>query len=218
MPPHPKKKEGVSEVALAIRKLRESRGETQTAFAHSLQGELGGRMKVVPASVSKWEAGRNRPFPQVLAKMGELAVGDLKSFFLREAGVESDEVSINLYRSAGAGSFRFVDEEAFDTISFPRRLLTSTRKLVGLIVEGDSMSPIIRSGFIVIVDRTKRTPEQAKDQIIAASDDGGVAIRMLQLRGGAFWLVPQNLDGHAPSPVTPTTRIVGVVIKWIGQP
>lgn len=215
MPPRPRKYEDVSEVARKIQQLRGKR--SQTEFAALLHERFGGVPKVTPSSLSKWESGRARPVSKVLAKFAEIASGELSSFFLREAGAV-DALSLNIYKSAGAGAFRFVDEEADQTVVFPRAWLPASPKLVGIVVEGSSMSPIIESGFIVIVDRAKKTLEEARGRIIAASDDGGVAIRTLEKRGDTYWLVPRNEAGHSAAMATPTTRIIGVVVKWIGQP
>jgi transcriptional regulator with XRE-family HTH domain len=79
VPPKPKKIKVESDVTNRIRQLRESRGMNQTAFAQV----LGTR----PSSVSKWEAGNNRPSPDVFVRIARLARGADKIFFLDQAGV-----------------------------------------------------------------------------------------------------------------------------------
>jgi transcriptional regulator with XRE-family HTH domain len=66
-------------VASRIEEVRTSLGMNQTIFAE----KLGTR----PSSVSKWEAGKNKPSPDVFVKIARLADGDQKLFFLEEAGV-----------------------------------------------------------------------------------------------------------------------------------
>ncbi len=81
------------------------------------------------------------------------------------------------------------------------------------------MSPLIESGFIVIVDLTQKTLDTALNRIVAASDGTGVAIKHLVRAGGEYWLQPNNLNlDNRASRVGPDTEIIGVVVKWIGQP
>jgi SOS-response transcriptional repressor LexA len=197
------------------------------------------RVGVDQGAVSNWERGKNRPQPEHFVTLAGLADGHEKVWFLKQAGVTDaalrasaeletsqtldDEalecVEIKVFKSAGAGSFRSVDETPDHTVDFPRAWLPTTQKLVGLVVEGDSMSPLIETGFIVIVDRTKKTAASALNHIVAASDGAGVAIRYLTESGGRYWLQPHNLNiENRAVPVEPSTRIIGVVIKWIGQP
>ena len=79
MPPRPKKLEEVPELAQKIRKLRESRSESQTQFA-SVLGTL-------PSAVSKWEAGRNRPNPEIFVRLARISEGQTKRYFLDQAGI-----------------------------------------------------------------------------------------------------------------------------------
>lgn len=89
MPPYPKKLRVDSEVARNIRVLRESRGENQTVFATAVIAK--------PSVISKWEAGKNRPTPDAFVRLSMLATGDLKLFFLKQAGVPIDAGLIKDY-------------------------------------------------------------------------------------------------------------------------
>jgi transcriptional regulator with XRE-family HTH domain len=82
MPPKPQIRDNLPDIALKIAKLRNSRGETQTAFAAQID--------TLPSTVSKWESGRNRPTPEVFVRLSRIAEGEDKSFFLNEAGVLAD--------------------------------------------------------------------------------------------------------------------------------
>jgi transcriptional regulator with XRE-family HTH domain len=79
MPAKPSPKLSSSPVAARIEEVRSSRGMTQTAFAEALGTK--------PSSVSKWEAGRNRPSPDIFVRIARLAEGEAKLFFLEEAGL-----------------------------------------------------------------------------------------------------------------------------------
>jgi SOS-response transcriptional repressor LexA len=191
---------------------------------------------VTKQAVSNWEYGINEPKRDIYARMADKSSGAEKQWFLTKiglsvndaevlAGTASDPVldeqgiEIKVFKSAGAGSFRSVGETLDHTVVFPRAWLPTTQKLIGLVVEGDSMSPLIETGFIVIVDLMKNTKALAVNHIVAASDGDGVAIRYLIENGGTLWLQPHkmNADNHAV-PVGRDMRIIGVVVKWIGQP
>jgi SOS-response transcriptional repressor LexA len=225
----PAKLDAKPEYSQRITRLLGYLGMKQVPFAEILDVDQG--------AVSNWVRGKNRPQPDKFIEMAGLAVGEEREWFLLQAGVKpsdlremalddkgptidsaSPTVEIKIFKSAGAGSFRSVDETPDHVVAFPRAWLPTTQKLVGLVVEGNSMSPLIESGFIVIVDRTRRTLALALNHIVAASDGAGVAIRRLVKSGSGYWLKPQNLNAdNEEVPVTPSTRIIGVVVKWIGQ-
>ncbi|HEX4039055.1 MAG TPA: helix-turn-helix transcriptional regulator [Acidobacteriaceae bacterium] len=75
---HPKEKAD-PQVSRRIRELREQLGLNQTEFA--------ARLGTVPSSVSKWEAGRARPLPEMMVALARLSDGAMKLFFLEKAGV-----------------------------------------------------------------------------------------------------------------------------------
>ena len=206
-----------------IASLRKRLGMKQTPFA-----ELIGTKQNV---VSEWENGLYDPSPASLILLGKHDPDDplwwyeragpkfaaRQRSFLLTSSLARDSVEIKVYSSAGAGAFRSVEETPQSVISFPRGLLASTREIVGLRVHGESMSPLIPDGSIVIVDQTRRTAEAARDHIVAAAEDGGVAIRWLVRSGDLYWLHPNNPE-HRPVAVEPSTRLIGVVIKWIAEP
>jgi SOS-response transcriptional repressor LexA len=200
------------------------------------QKEFANLVGVKQPIVSQWETAKHRPSSLALAKIGDIS-GDDKVWWYERAGrkfteqIESgartsldregdaQHIEIKVFKSAGAGAFRSVDETPDYTVPFPRAWLPTTQKLVGLVVEGDSMSPLIETGFIVIVDRTKKTAASALNHMVAASDGGGVAIKYLVERDDGYWLAPHNMNiDNLPTRVGPSTRIIGVVVKWVGQP
>lgn len=79
MPPKPKLRPVTSLVADKIARLRNSLKMNQTQFAEVL-GTL-------PSAVSKWEAGKNKPSPDVFVRIAKLTDGADKIFFLDQAGV-----------------------------------------------------------------------------------------------------------------------------------
>ena len=97
MPPKPKLRPVASLVADNIARLRNSLKMNQTQFAQAL-GTL-------PSAVSKWEAGKNKPSPDVFVRIAKLADGVEKIFFLDQAGVppeffEGSPLSPGMYQGA----------------------------------------------------------------------------------------------------------------------
>jgi SOS-response transcriptional repressor LexA len=102
MPPKSKPKTDVSSVASRIEKVRNTLGMSQTTFAET----LGTR----PSSISKWEAGKNRPSPDVLARIAKLCEGIDKLFFLEEAGIPEEYF-------AGAPMLREIHEASLEVVA-----------------------------------------------------------------------------------------------------
>jgi SOS-response transcriptional repressor LexA len=219
-------------LAEAIFKLRKSRRQTQIEVSK----ELG----VYQSAIVRWERGIDMPPTKALLMLSEMAPESEKQWWRDQASarvgfdLEGAEVphpppsqkekedlyaQIKVYKSAGAGAFRSVDEMPDHTVMFPRAWLPSRQKMVGLLVHGNSMSPLIEDGFIVIADLTRNTKTLALNHIVAASDGYGVAIRYLVEIGGSLWLQPHNMNvENRAVPVGRDMRIIGVVVKWIGQP
>lgn len=62
--------------------------------------------------------------------------------------------------------------------------------LAALRVEGDSMSPLIRDGDIIAIDRDDRFPPG----VFAVRVDEGVTVKHVKLKGDALLLIPENRD------------------------
>lgn len=212
------------------------------------QQSLARLVGVTQASVSKWLSGRKRPSAEVYAKLALLAKErqDQETFRLRAfavAGVQEladmgadslfkstasdardgDVIQIPLLKdAAAAGTGRVIDQkEIADTFVFARRFFTGTGKFLAFKVAGDSMSPIIEDGYIVIIDITDTNPRRLIKQMVAARDGEGVTIKWLRKDGPYFMLVPQHTSKRHQVRVLDQTGdfgIVGRVVKWIGEP
>jgi transcriptional regulator with XRE-family HTH domain len=96
----------------------------------------------------------------------------------------------------------------------------NTTSLIGIRVEGDSMSPIIADGSIVIVDTSVTQREKLYKKIIIASHrDFGLRVAWLLQAGNAEILAPENqkyplkeINGKAH------WMIVGEVLWWVSRP
>ncbi len=107
MPLKPKPRSVTSPVASRIAELRKSLGMNQTQLAHALGAK--------PSAVSKWEAAKNKPSPDIFVGLAKLSDGADKIFFLDQAGVPAEffdgsPLSPGMYK----GALRTVAESLTD--------------------------------------------------------------------------------------------------------
>lgn len=215
-----------------IRAIRTAKGLNQTDFARLFS--------VTQVAVSNWEKGVDRPGAKALMELAKLTADpDLRDYFVRESGFtelfmnfgrserkESTESEIRqiplLKDSVAAGTPRATNEkEIAQMLAFPRAWFRSPGELYALRVAGDSMSPVIGDGYIVIVDVSKRDPKKLVEHMVAAREGDGVTIKWLRRDGDTYLLVPQHVTPRHPVRIMRAEgnfSIVGEVIKWIGEP
>lgn len=121
--------------------------------------------------------------------------------------------------AAAAGTPRAIDEREIERlIPLPRDFVPRAGTLFAIKVKGDSMDPILLEGHIAIVDVDKRDPKQLVNCMVVARDDG-ITIKWLREDDGEFLLVPHHVSvRHPVRRLRRGTEIVGLVVKWIGQP
>jgi len=212
-----------------IRSVRSAKGLTQKEFA-----DLFGVSQV---AVSNWEKGTDRPAPRILAKLSTLTVNaELKDYFIMESGL-ADALHAGSGLDSGttitrpipllrdpvaAGTPRATDErEIAQVLMLPKLWFPATGELFALKVAGDSMTPIIGDGYIVIVDTSRRDPRKLVERMVAAREGDGITIKWLRKDGDTYMLVPQHISPRIQVRVMRAEgnfSIVGEVIKWIGQP
>ena len=122
---------------------------------------------------------------------------------------------------AGAGASFVVDDEATGLYAFRRAFLERehihTANLVMMMIQGDSMEPLIREGDTVLVDQTEKEPKDGKIYILRI-DDALMCKRVEKIPGG--WRVKSdNPDrGHYDlrGDELETMHIFGRV-RWFGR-
>lgn len=133
-----------------------------------------------------------------------------------------DVVAIPLLKdAAAAGSPRMIEEsEIEDTIFGWRRQCPHPEDMVAIKIEGDSMSPVLENGYLVVVDTAVREPKRLVGRMIAARDpEGGVTVKWLREVEGTLLLVAQHTSlRFQPIILHPGWGIVGEVVWWIGKP
>ncbi len=111
---------------------------------------------------------------------------------------ESDYISVPLTEgNIAAGNPRIAEEDVIDYFLFHMRALKSSgasRDLIACRVEGDSMTPHLNSGDVVVIDRGIDKNKIEEKKIYAIYDDGGITAKTLQKDGYHLYLIPLNLS------------------------
>ncbi|MEZ2347406.1 S24 family peptidase [Terriglobus sp. RCC_193] len=194
------------------------------------QSELAQTLGTGQTNVSKWEKGKDKPPHTALLVMADLVPDSEKGQWQEWAGIkpqppsprEPRDIAV-LRDAAAAGTPRMVNEKEIDfRLSLPAHLLPVGGKLFGVPIEGDSMSPVLETGYIAIVDINRRDPKKLQNRMVAARDeDGGVTIKWLRYQDPMYLLVPQNTSQRHPVYIVregDQVSIVGEVVMWIGKP
>ena len=138
-------------------------------------------------------------------------------------GLTNESRSVPLLRDpAAAGSPLAVrDGDVEQIIQLPRQWLPRGGKLFALRVSGDSMSPILLDGHVVIVDVSKNEAAKLVQHMVAARDSDGVTIKWLRKEADIYMLVAQHTaPEYGVRFLKPLGDfdLVGEVVMWIGQP
>jgi SOS-response transcriptional repressor LexA len=230
------KKREIPVWSMKIAQARKKLGMSQETFAD--------RLDTKQSNVSKWESGAYRPSPEHFVKIARLLGGGIESlFFYAEGGIpesffEKENAPIPpvlttttepsklqrvpLYHDpVAAGQARAVDPKDVEAqIPFLWRWLPRSGDLRAFRVQGESMSPILETGYVVIVDVASRSAENLVGHMVAAREGDGITIKWLRRDGKTYLLVPQHTSPAYPVKVMRPDdfSIVGEVVKWIGYP
>ena len=126
-----------------------------------------------------------------------------------------------LLDEAAAGSPREINERDIDSfIAVPSKFVPKGMGAYsGIYIRGDSMEPVLRDRFIVVVDHTERDPSRLRGRMVAALAQGGVLVKRLARESSRDRLVlrsenPEYEDIVFESPET--NPIIGDVVFWWG--
>ena len=214
----------IGRIAPRIAELRANLDLTQSKLA-----EVCG---VSAVQISRWEKKLDLPSPKALLAISRLAPDDEKGWWLSESGMESRREPFDddrfreipvLKDAAAAGTTRAVNENEVErTLVIPKEWLPAGGSVYGVKVEGDSMSPILESGYIAILNIASRDAKLLDGRMVAARDGDGITIKWLRKQSrDLYLLVPQHTSPrHQIQIMQPDGEwsIVGEVLKWIGEP
>jgi len=122
---------------------------------------------------------------------------------------------------AAAGSPRQINERDVDSfIAVPSKFVPKgLGSYTGIYIRGDSMAPILRDRFIVVVDHAARDPLRLRGRMVAALVQDGVLVKWLarETRRDRIVLRSQNPEYQDIVLDTPETDpIIGDVVFWWG--
>jgi len=199
------------------------------------QQNLAHLCEVSQVAISRWEKGLDRPSPKSLLKISQLATDPEVVDKLRYASGVSDlaapgktpaaspirEIPL-VAGSVAAGVGRAISGRDIEaTLTFPREWLPRGGNIVAVRVTGDSMTPILDDGYIVLIDTAQRDPKRAVERMVAARDGDGITIKWLRQDGDIYMLVPNHTTPrHAVRIMRAegNASICGVVVKIIADP
>ena len=213
------------------------------------QLQLSNRLGVSQSNVSKWESGTLRPETQHLMALANLLKNDVSQFYFMEAagvpsGFFSDDprysegnlpseilstqppepqFQVPLLRdSAAAGTTRAIEDGQIETfIPCLKQWMPRGSALVAVRVTGDSMTPLLQDGYVVVLDTAQRDAKKLVGKMVAARDSNGVTIKWLRRDNDLYMLVPQHTSPRFPISVLREEEgwgIVGAVVQWLGFP
>lgn len=194
--------------------------------------------------ISQWENGRYKPSAMALMAIGRMKGAD-KTYWFREAGQEYADIEevVDSYKKdhpdweqgdsgtrgipllrdpAAAGTGRAIDQNQIErTLWIPTDWLPSGGKLYAIKIMGDSMSPVLETGYVVIVDVSRKDPKELVGKMVLARDGSGMTVKWLKQDGGIYMLMPQQPSKHYPVRIFQKgsdLAIVGAVVNWTGWP
>ncbi|HZU33734.1 MAG TPA: LexA family transcriptional regulator [Candidatus Angelobacter sp.] len=216
---------GSNELAERTKALREAKGLTQA--------ELGRKCGVDQGAVAKWEAGKLQPNGRAIGVLAALAGDPDKWWWLEQIGINrsilgvpvdpSDIVEVPLFKDRiSAGPGWIMDERNIDGfLKLPRDWVPHARHVRAAKVVGDSMSPIIQSGFTVLIDTADRDHKLLLRKMVAAREGDEITIKWLRQEGKFYQLVPEHPTDRNRVRILTADKdvaIIGRIIMWIGSP
>ena len=233
--------------AIKIKKLRKSIGLTQHALAQKLgvlsyavssweqgrwepSGEHYAQLaRLAPPAEAQFflkKIGIDRKMLSKLQREPSAQVPEIRIYTTEEwrTGTEDRfQTQLPVLRDeAAAGSPREINEREIDSfIAVPSKFVPKgPGAYTGIYIRGDSMAPILRDRFIVVVDHGSRDPARLRGRMVAARVEDGVAVKWLARESR-----PAHIVLHSENPgyediviASPETNpIIGDVVFWWGM-
>ena len=234
--------------SLKIKKLRKSRGLTQYALAELLgvlsyavasweqgrwepSGENYAKLaRLAPPADAQFFLSKIGIDPEMLRKLQTEPAArapEIRIYTTEKwrAGTEERlrfQTQLPVLRDeAAAGSPREINERDIDSfIAVPSKFVPKgPGAYTGIYIRGDSMAPILRDRFIVVVDHGRRDPVRLRGRMVAALVEGGVTVKWLarESRPDRIILRSENPSYEDIVIASPETDpIIGDVVFWWG--
>jgi SOS-response transcriptional repressor LexA len=163
-------------------------------------------------------------FPEASAQLPEIRIYTTEQWKPGTQDRLRFQVQVPVLRDeAAAGSPREINERDLDSfIAVPSKFVPKGPGVYsGIYIRGDSMAPILRDRFIVVVDHTQRDPARLRGRMVAALVQEGVLVKWLarESRRDRIVLRSENKSYDDIVLDAPETNpIIGDVVFWWGVP
>jgi repressor LexA len=194
-------------VGAQIRKFRKAKGMTQK--------ELGFRIGVKHNTISGYENGANEPDQNILFAIADVLGVSINDLFPSPTNLESvdpEVVRIPVLGTIACGEPILAEENFSEYIYMPKDRLPSGR-LFYLRAKGDSMSPTIPDGALVLI-REQPEVESGAIAAVLVNGDEEATLKRVKRQGNMLILLPDNPE-YEPVIVTPDNpaRIIGRAVQ-----
>jgi SOS-response transcriptional repressor LexA len=182
--------------------------------------------------VSRWISGKRTPGPDSLLGIAHMLAEEEREAWFALAGVPSmgqkeiPHKTVPLFKGKiAAGHGREVEGEIERELPLPKEWFAPGSKIIALKVDGDSMAPLVNSGYYVLVDVSQTEIKRLAGHMVAARATHGCTLKWLRKDSdtGFYQLIPQHVSEAYPvRTITPENQhefgIIGRVVRWIGEP
>jgi SOS-response transcriptional repressor LexA len=183
--------------------------------------------------VSRWKNGQRTPGPDSLMSIARLVPDEEKEEWFELAGVprvvrpsEIPHKSVPLFKGKiAAGHGREIEGDIERDLPLPKEWFAPGSRIIALKVDGDSMAPLVNSGYYVLVDISQTDTKRLAGHMVAARAPHGCTLKWLRkdTDTGFYQLIPQHVSEAYPvRTITPENEhefgIIGRVVRWIGEP
>lgn len=191
------------------------------------QKEFASKIEISRTYISDLVNGRANPRAALLDKIQHetaisrrwLEAGEGEMFVEKASPKEPDErgslVCVPLYADPVAAGSALANYEVIEEYAWIHKNQVGRRKsLIAVRIKGDSMSPILRSGDIVVIDRDDIKPPG----IFACKIDDGATVKWVRRVGNAVLITAENraeFEERIVAPVRLRDVLIGrVVWQW----
>ena len=197
-------------------------------------GETARKLDVDPKTLLNWRNGKTSPRADELISLAKLT-GKHPAWFLGGEEPAPDDLAripvLDVQAAAGFGNFSDLVRE-LDTINWPRPFLrklgANPSKTESLRAKGDSMSPTIEDGALILIDRSQRDlpppraagkrGRRAPDIFVFIQGDDLRIKRIERLPKDWLALISDNFALYPPELVEAAdagrVKIIGKVVWW----
>lgn len=183
-----------------IKKRREQLGMSQDELAK----KLGYKSR---SSINKMELGL-QDVPQRKVKHFAKALSVSIGYLLEDDQKQINDNLIPIYSALSCGTGTWVDEIPDDYVSVPESMRFSGRAFANF-ADGDSMTPKIRNGDLLIFQETPQIPSGSVGSF--SLNGAYYCKRLKRLPDGSYWLFSDNPE-YDPIPITKNDdfRVLGL--------